>query len=420
MFSIEPSTTAVVAGYSLFVLSTLDARLPPRTVVVLEESHVLRARSARAVVEGVPCVRSLLEAPTQHLDDLVSYEVGDVHDVACVIPGIEYSAAAAAALSERWGLEGAGAKAAQLLRNKLELRAAAARSSEPIAQPRYRPCATLEEAERAAADVGYPVILKPANREASLGVQVVASASELPAAWHRTVTADEPELVAPGALPPQFIVEELLVGPEYSVELLVFRGEVAFGNVTAKSTAPGAFPVELQHVVPAPLPAADRDALVEATRRLSRSVGFRTGVLHAEWIWQDAQPYLVECAGRLPGDAIPRLIELAWEFPFVDTYLDMLAGRRPSAPATPAQVATIGFLRVAPGIVDQVQGAEEATGMPCVVEVEIEVGPGDTVAELASSWARAGHVIAVGADHAEAAARLDAALAAITVSTKPT
>jgi biotin carboxylase len=154
------------------------------------------------------------------------------------------------------------------------------------------------------------------------------------------------------------------------------------------------------------------DALVAAT-------GFRSGILHAEWIIRDGTPHLLECAARLPGDYLPLLLALAYDSDLVRGFLDVLEGRAPSMAEAPAQAAAIRYLEAAPGTVREIRGLAAAQDLPGVIGVWMSVAPGDTVPEVTSSWSRAGEVVVVGADREEAAARALAAAEAVRVVTDP-
>src|SRR5262249_59062159 len=75
---------------------------------------------------------------------------------------------ATARIADRLGLPGLSAAGAQRCRNKHETRLALTAAGLP--QPRFRLAGTAEDAGKAAATLGYPVVLKPRGMAASLGV----------------------------------------------------------------------------------------------------------------------------------------------------------------------------------------------------------------------------------------------------------
>ncbi|MYY82512.1 ATP-grasp domain-containing protein, partial [Streptomyces sp. SID335] len=267
---------------------------------------------------------------------------------------------------------------------------------------------------------GGPVVVKPANRQASVGVQLLDSvdAATAAAAWERTSSAAEYEQVPDRHLAWRFLAEERLRGPEYSVEALVRQGEIIFHNVTAKTVIPGPYPVELGHLLPAPLDRDTRAAFEEAMRLLVAATGYRTGILHAEWILTASGPALVECAGRCPGDYLIDLNDLAYGTRIRLALIDLLAGRPVTLPRTAQRTSAIRFLAADPGTVTAVEGADAARALPGVRTVEIDVEPGQEVRPWASSWDRAGHVIATGPDADSARRSVLDADAAIHITTE--
>ncbi|MBW5481879.1 ATP-grasp domain-containing protein [Streptomyces bambusae] len=417
----DPSgITHVLVGYSPVMLGKLDAALPADSVLVVEEPAVIAARGINDLADKHRCVGALLAAPSQdeeHPERVVA-AVPRPPGVRAVVPVVEYGVVAAAALAEAWGLPGAGPKAARVLRDKALLRATVAASTD-LAQPAWADARRPQDVDAFRARHGGACVLKPANRQASLGVQLLDAGDDTAAAWAHTTTADEAALHAGYPDAARFLVEQRLHGPEVSVEAVVHEGAVGFTNITAKSVQDSRHPVEMGHALPAALPGEVADALRDAMGALVAATGFRSGVLHAEWILQGGRPHLVECAGRLPGGGITVLIDLAYDTDILALLLGVLDARQPvAAPLRPAVgAAAVRFLSAPAGLVTDVRGAADARTAPGVHELHLSVAPGHTLEAVTSSWQRAGFVIATGADAAEAARRAEHAAGLLTLTT---
>ncbi|MBO3740239.1 ATP-grasp domain-containing protein [Actinoplanes flavus] len=409
------TVTHVVAGFSDVLLSRLDGLLPAGSVLVLEDPQVVSARDAVRRAAAHPCVAGLTEAPVQREDDpgAVPAAVARPDGLQAVLPAVEYAVVAAAGLAESWRVPGAGVPAARILRDKARLRHAAGAAGLP--QPAWRVVESLDEAAAFRATLGGACVLKPANRQASLGVQLLEPEDDLAAAWRRLIGADEPRLrgeLSTG----HYLMEQRLRGREVSVEMLVDRGRPGFVNVCAKTVQPGPHPVELGHQVPADIAEPDRDRLAALTAGLATATGFRSGVLHAEWIvTPGAGPHLVECAGRLPGDRIVDLIDLAYDLDLTAAWTAILQGRPGQPHTTARRGAAIRFLTAAPGTVTAVDGTGPARSAPGVHDVQITARIGDVLAPVSSSWDRIGSVLATGDDAAQADRRARHAADLITV-----
>ncbi|WP_200216694.1 ATP-grasp domain-containing protein [Micromonospora coerulea] len=385
-------------------------------VVVFEDPDVCRKRRVDERAADYPMITKVVAARYVSSDDMVEAIVAEHKNdpFDAVSPGLEYTVVEAARAAERLGLRGAGTDAARLLRDKLLLRARA--QEDGIANPRWQEVHDARQIAAFAAGADR-IVLKPANRQASLGVQILSAGDDLDSAWAETVAADEQTLIPDEPPRWRFMVEDLVVGEEFSVELLVDRGRTVFGNTTGKAVQAGRYPVELGHTVPAPISDTLGAKLVAATEALAEAIGYDTGVLHAEWIVADGEPVLVECAGRLPGDSIVDLIDHAYGTDLSAALLRLLAGQELCLPRRAQAAAAIRFLSVPPGVVYAVEGAGLAEGSAGVVRCIVKVKPGDRVTPARSSWERSGHVIALGGTPSEASSRAEAAANLVRIRT---
>ncbi|WP_026316122.1 ATP-grasp domain-containing protein [Actinokineospora enzanensis] len=379
----------LIVGY-VNVLPHLD-HFPVNGMILVEEPDVVRKRDLVGVMAGVERMRELIEWEYQlpaSADEF--FNTYPDLDPSVVVPLVEYAVPFAARLAERYGLPGAGSAVATVLRDKELLRRVTRAAGVP--NPASVAVSGPEEVREFMAAHPGAVVLKPSNRQASLGTQVLHSPSEVDRAWAECVRVDEGVLVPDRPMPVQVLVERCMHGPEYSVEMLVRDGIPLFTNITAKSLFPGTRPVEQGHVVPADVPPELADALRSGTTAVLTAIGFGSGVIHCEWIVEDGVPHLVECAGRMPGDGIPDLIERAYPIDLATAYYAIMRGDEvPALPATAARATAVRFLACSGGRVESVSGAAEAEALPGVYRVHLrEVG--EEVPPLRSSWDRTGAI----------------------------
>jgi biotin carboxylase len=289
---------------------------------------------------------------------------------------------AAAMLAEELGLPGPGVRAALISRNKLMQREAFGRAR--LAQPEYRHARDVETAESFAAG-RYPVVLKPLSNSGSLGVRIVGNAAEL-RSWVHEQPADT-----------SFLVEEFLDGPELSVEALVVDGRPVFENITAKTTSQGPYRVELAHHIPALVTPQETAAVAELLRGVLTAMGMGTGMVHLEFIQRPEGPYIVEIATRTPGDYLMDVIEAGTGVDLYDAAIAAACGKPLDLPpvATPASTrpSLVWFPSPSAGRVTRVEGVEQVQKLDGVVNIEIDVTPGDEVHPLRSSMDRVGMVV---------------------------
>ncbi|MFL6139759.1 MAG: ATP-grasp domain-containing protein [Frankiaceae bacterium] len=394
---------------------------PDESVIFIEEPDIVRKRDLHAKVKGAALVRELIELEYQlpgAADEF--YNSHRDLDPVVVMGLMEYAVPFAARLAERYGVRGATFGAAELLRDKAQLRKATrgAGIANPVSRHVDGPDAVREFMR------GHPgkIVLKPANRQGAVGTEILSDPAEVDGAWARCIDQDEGVYVPDRGLPLMMLAEQFVEGHEYSVEMMWRDGARVFGTVTDKILYPGPRPVEEGHIAPADIPDELKDQLLRETERVCDAVGLGTAIVHCEWIVSDGTPYLVECAGRLPGDAIPNLVEAAYGLNVVHTYYRMMAGEElEPMPTKATQAAAIRFLQVEPGIVESVEGVEEAKalGGDGIVYFAVSVEPGDRMAELRSSWDRHGMAAVKAPTPAEADQLAKSVIDCITVKVRP-
>ena len=406
----------VVVGFTLVVRNALRTAAPEASVLWIDEPDVIAKRDVAAKLHDDGAEGQLLawEYLREQAAERFLAANPDLR-VSAVMPGVEYAVPFAARLAELLGLPGAGTAAALVLRDKTAQREITAAAGVP--NPRSIPVRSAAEAAQAMREIGGPVVVKPANRQASVGTELVRDLADLDDAWGRCADQDEGVMVPDRPFAVHMLVEQLVQGQEYSVELVVRHGRVLLANLTEKHLFGGARPIEQGHLLPAAVPDAVRDELFELTGRVVASVGFDSGIVHCEWIVAADGPFLVECAGRMPGDGIADLISLAWGTDLYAAVLEVLSGTEPELPPAPSRWAAVWFGMGDAGTVTAVEGVEQARSLPGVEHVTVTVAVGDVVLGARSSWSRSVCAGATGDSPAAALGRAQAAVAAVRLVT---
>jgi len=405
----------ILIGYAGAVIGELAKFLPDDSVIFVEEPDVVRKRSLGSITS--PTLRELIEWPYQ-LDgaaDCFYHRYADL-DPSAVVPISDYGVPFAGRLAERYGVLGPTYGAALLLRDKHLLRLVTGAAG--IANPPSVVVDAPEQVKAFMAEMDTPIVLKPANRRASVGTRIVSDQSEIEAAWTECLDQDE-GVFAAADIPLRMLAERFVRGEEYSVEMMRFHGRSGFGAVTRKFLFDGPRPVEVGHLHPADIPPELTARLLADTTRVLDAVGMDSGFVHCEWIVEAGRPYLVECAGRMAGDGIIELVRLAWGYDLVEQYYRMIQGlpATDEPPERPVGFAAAWLPHAATGTVESVAGVEDAQAIPGVRIAVATVASGDEVHPLRSSWDRVGMVIteAPTADGALDAARQAAGRIVITV-----
>ena len=252
----------------------------------------------------------------------------------------DYYLAAAAAVAARLGLPGAAPEVMARAVRKHEVRAALDAAGLPPV--RHAVAATLDDALAAARRLGYPLVAKPVDLNAGTSVRRVDEEAHLKDAW------DEISALARNtrgqALAGVVLLEEVLTGPEVSVEAVTIDGRTTVVGVTDKSIAgPPAF-VESGHMFPADLPAGAVGEVADFACAALAAVGLTHGLSHTEVMLTEAGPRLVEINPRQGGGYIFDLVHLVTGTHPLRVLVDLALGEPPAlgTAASPLTTAVAG------------------------------------------------------------------------------
>jgi len=340
-------------------------------------------------------------------DELNVERLADAERVDGIVsPGSDWPVAVAARVAERLALpHPISPQTAVLATSKLRQRERFAEAGVP--QPRHAVCRSPEEARAAAAELGFPVVVKAPDRQGQKGLTLVREARELAAAVETAVASARSGLC---------LVEELVDGPEVTVNGFVADGVFTALTVTDRVVAePPAFGVALAHV----WPAARADGAVEAARAAAEAVELRSGPVYVQLRLGPDGPRVVELAARVGGGHDAELCRAAAGVDLNGLAIEAALGESVAPPAPEPRVggACVRFVVAPPGVLESVEGVAEAEASEGVEWVRLYRERGYVFVPLRRGADRAGAVLATGADAAEARERAEAAIARLRFAT---
>ena len=258
-------------------------------------------------------------------------------------------------------------------------------------------------------NITYPCITKPTDNAGSRGVMLVNSRQELEKALSYSS-----ENGRSGAV----IVEEYMVGPEVSVEVITYQGVPHVLQVTDKLTTGAPHFVEMGHSQPSRLPTADLEKIRDLACRAVKAVGIQNGPAHVEIMLTKDGPKMVELGARMGGDCITtHLVPLSTGIDMIKATIDICLGQTPDIEPKFANGSAIRFFDVPYGTITAIEGVEKARGIDGVREISFTKQVGDTAGEIGSSTDRAGFVIAQSTTAADAVTVCEHALGQIRILT---
>ena len=302
---------------------------------------------------------------------------------------------------EKLGIPGISQHAALLATDKGEM--IKALKKQGVETPWYYLVDSIEELAGLKDTLTYPCIMKPTDNAASRGVALIHSADELLSTYGYSRVQSHSG---------QIILEEYMVGPEVSVEVLSYQGEAHVLQITDKLTSGAPHFVEIGYNQPSELGADICDRVRDLAIRAVKALGIETGPAHVEIIVTAEGPKIVELGARLGGDCITsHLVYLSTGVDMVKETIKVLCGEKPALHPCYEKGASIRFLtsdRL--GVLAGVEGEDDARAVEGIVEVSDIMKPGDCIESIRSSDDRVAYVVSQGKTVTESSASAEEAL----------
>jgi biotin carboxylase len=394
------------------------SRLLPRAVREAGHEFTFLTRALHHYLRSAPegtahpllGARHVLTAETNDTDALLSF-VERAHQALRfdgVITSCDYYLPTAARIAGMLGLPGPTPESVANACRKDATRRILAGAGLP--GPRFAVCADWAEAAAGARDIGYPLVLKPVDLCAGMFVRRVDDEAALAQAYR--ALAAFPVNARGQHRAPVVLLEELLDGPEVSVETVSFGGTVHIIGVTDKSVGGAPAFIETGHMFPAALDAADTEAAEDTARRALEALGLDEVVAHTEIKLTADGPRLVEVNPRPAGNRITELVRHVTGIDLAAACVDVALGREPDLRrrATGLTSAAIGFLVPdQDGVLETVDGADAVRAADGLLELRL-ADPGKAVTAAGSNNEYLGHVMAADARGPGARASVEALL----------
>lgn len=311
----------------------------------------------------------------------------DEHVDGVIHPCSEVSMAVMGRINDELGLSGISRKQAICATNKHLMRKAFEKGNAP--SPKSILAQDAEDAwNRLQNEFDTDAILKPSRNSGSRGIAKVSRnmyKGDFIRAYDEALSESRDHSV---------LIEQFIEGPEFSIEMIVWRGEIHVLTVTDKKTTGAPHFVELGHNQPSCFSDAEVETLKAAAVAGVRSLGVNNCACHAEAKLMNGKAYLMEVGARLGGDFIStELTHLSTGVDMVAAAIDVALGVEPdlSAKEEPKGVC-IRYFCPKPGKLVSISNTEVLNN-PHVYLWEIYPKEGDVIPAVTSSLCRSGHVI---------------------------
>jgi biotin carboxylase len=316
-----------------------------------------------------------------------------------------------AAIAEARGLPGIGVETAHLMTHKIAMRRRLADAGVP--QPRFAAIRLFSERRRAADEVGFPAVLKPADSGGQRGVFRVESVDDIDAHLHEALSASPTG---------EAILEQYIEGTEMNGIVIARKDSAIPLTLSDRLRPPGVgFGVGWIHVYPATTFGAQLEESERVAVHTVHALGLKNAIAFPQLIASpDGSVQVVECAARIPGGQMADLVRFAVGVDLVDIQIRMALGEDLPDELVQArfkQPLAIRFFTAEPGPlptgrVKRIGPLDKVLAFPGVVQADVYLQVGETIRPVRLDGDRRGYVIATAdtnleaLDRAEAAARL--------------
>lgn len=256
----------------------------------------------------------------------------------------------AARMRELLGVDGMSRDTVLGFRDKVTMRERCEAAG--VRVPKSRRASTVGDARRAAAEIGFPLVVKPIAGAGSADTYRCDDAAELEDVLRRTGHV------------PEISIEEFIDGEEFTCDTVCIDGKPVFESVSRYSPRPLVFRSE-QWISPAQVTfrdphRADLMPGVELGRQVVRALGMGTGFTHMEWYRKaDGEVVLGEIGCRNGGGHLVDMMNWANDFDIYTEWARAVChGEFAAEPARRYHVGMVFKRAMGEGRITRVEGRE--------------------------------------------------------------
>ena len=305
--------------------------------------------------------------------------------------GTDFSATVAY-VAEKLGIPGIPYEVALDASDKARMRRVFHRFGLP--SPLFRKVRNVGEAATVLDDLELPLVVKPVDNMGARGVRRVDSSEDLEEAVGDAL---------PYSRSASVIVESYLPGPEFSLDALVYRGEIHLCGIADRDIRFSPYFVETGHAMPSDRPESMQRRVIDLFFAGIRALGIENGAAKGDIKYGTDGPVIGEIAARLSGGYMS-----GWTYPYssgVDVTraaLRIAVGLDPGdlEPQRSHTSAERAFYSI-PGTVQSIPGFADDYYRP-ICDAFLRIDVGDSVDFPQNNVQKCGNVIATSPDRSAA------------------
>jgi biotin carboxylase len=281
-------------------------------------------------------------------------------------------------------LTGISEEAAEILTDKARMKTAFGTS---VSTSPFRVVHDEAEAQRAAAEIGWPVMMKVCDFSGSRGIRKAENAAELKEAFESSSAVSKAG---------HYIVEKWVSGTEIGLDAFVYGGEIVLCLPHTKYICrSGSTTIPAGHGFPFTGDAKLQASVRRELRAVADAAKLDNCAVNADlFVCEDGSISVIEAGGRAGATCIPELITI---YTGIDYYKQMILcalGEQPDFTVS-QQVPCIGMLLQSPvtGTIRSIDEKAIESLRSDDVSVSVDFGPGARVHTMRNGTDRIGQVI---------------------------
>lgn len=241
----------------------------------------------------------------------------------------------------------------------------------------------------------FPVVVKPVDNMGARGCRRADSEEEL-----REALKDALNFSRSG----RAIVEEFMEGPEFSVDAIVYKGEITICGLADRHIYFPPYFIEMGHTMPTDLPREESESLLAVFKAGVQALGITNGAAKGDIKLTPRGPMIGEIAARLSGGYMS-----GWTYPYASGVEPTKAAISVALGEEPQNLKTLrnwtsaerAFISI-PGEVAEIYGIEEARAIPGVKDLFLRIAKGSRVQFPENNVSKCGNIISALPDRNEA------------------
>jgi biotin carboxylase len=315
-------------------------------------------------------------------------------------------------VSEKLGLPGIPYEAALNASDKARMRSCFKKAGLP--SPEF---ITITKSElQGEPSLPFPLVVKPVDNMGGRGCRRVNNMEEYREA------ADEAIRFSRSG---RAIVEAFMDGPEFSVDAIVYHGEITICGLADRHIFFPPYFIEMGHTMPTAFAPEQQKALLETFCAGARALGLvgdkSVGAAKGDIKLTPAGPMIGEIAARLSGGYMS-----GWTYPYssgvevVRAAILAAIGRKPDGlvPQKNWTSAERAFISI-PGTVKSISGIDAAKSRPFVKDLFFRIACGDRVDFPRNNVSKCGNILSAASDRAGAVEAAESAARSILIRLDP-